>query len=113
MQSQQSQQPVSKNKKPLKSFVKLTELEKTQGWFIPDLEKVIPFDQLTTRQLKEALRDAEARELKYFNKSAFFSQMAEKLTAETERRGLEPDHYNTEFTMSSRNIKVEQDEQQS
>jgi len=100
-------QSAPRAKKPLKEFVKLTELEKTQGWFVPDLGRVIPFDKLTDKQLREALRESEARELKYYNKSAFFAQMAEKLTAETEHRGLEPEHYNTEFTMKSRNIKIE------
>lgn len=102
----------NKSTRPLKKFVQLTELEKTNGWFFPNKGVVIPFDQLTERQLKEALREAEARELKYYNKSAFFATMAEKLTVEVESRGIEPEHYNTEFTMKSRNIKIDSDEQQ-
>lgn len=83
-------------KKP-KEFVQLSELPKTDGWKTRD-GKLVPFDSLSDKELRDALQEAEFRELSHHNRSTFFGVLAEKLEQEAERRGLEVEHYQTEFT---------------
>lgn len=92
---------VIRTRKPLKEFVRLSELEKTKGWLDIKSGNVIPFDQLSEKALKAAIVDAEAKELRYHNKSSFFAELAGKLLDEAERRGIEVEHLNTEFTVKN------------
>lgn len=93
---------MSTEKQKKRKFVQLSEsdVEKTDMWLL-DGKRMVPYSKLSDEQLKDAIIEAEAKELKHHNRSSFFGIIAEKLITEAESRNLEVEHYNTEFTVKS------------
>lgn len=71
----------------------------TEGWF--NGKAIVPFESLSDAHLQNALIKCERQELYYFNRSAYFSQLAEKLTNEAERRKVELRHHKSDYTFKT------------
>jgi hypothetical protein len=73
------------------------------GWF--DGQRYIPFRELPNTRLQTAKLYAQRKQLHYFNKAAYFSELVEKLENEAEKRGIELRDFNTEFHKNERHFK--------
>lgn len=97
---------ITNNMDKIKNRIQLTMPieETTEGWF--NGEKIIPFNEMTSKYLQNAFTRCRKKVLYYHNRMGVFDKLSEQLEEEAERRRvllIEPD---TQFERNTKKLKI-------